>query len=268
MPPKCDRPFLLNTLIGAGFGAILGVVHSSALSLSMGTGLQMITIIGGVINGGIFGFLLSISVVIVRAIMLSAKTESFAGRLSGMAMAGVIFATALFGFTVYGELTLFSKMKTSAENATGEFKDMSSTEGLQVQNSSGYIDTVNSDLVLTGVVENATDGERHAWYLVADVYDAQGAVLIRAKMLNGKQLYSGRDYEILARRGVNVQELQVRSLKDQGTIIPPRGMVNFELRIMEPPVGIASFIVTLQPFDPIQMFKEMAEELKEKQPQQ
>ena len=49
---------------------------------------------------------------------------------------------------------------------------------------------------------------------------------------------------------------------EQGTTIPARGSANFEIRILEAPDGVASFNPVLQPFDPIQLFKELAEEQK------
>ena len=100
-----------------------------------------------------------------------------------------------------------------------------------------------------------------------DVYDAQNNVLTRAKMLNGKQLYLDRDYDILAKRGADIQGLKA-SLQERGAPIPPKGIVNFEIRVMEPPIGIATFNATLQAFDPLQLMKEAAEEMKQKQQQQ
>ena len=110
--------------------------------------------------------------------------------------------------------------------------------------------------------KNITDKPRPAWYIVAEVFDAQNTVLVRAKMLSGKQLYTRRDYEILVKRGQNIQDLK-KKMQEQGVIIPPKSMVNFEIRIMEPPVGIASFNATLQPFDPVQLFKEIAQDQKQ-----
>jgi hypothetical protein len=98
--------------------------------------------------------------------------------------------------------------------------------------------------------------------VVAEVYDGQGVVLNKIRLLNGKQLFTRGDYEILAQRGVNVQELKTRSLQEQGTVIPPKGSVAFELRYVQPPAGIASFNASLQPFDPDRLFKEIAEDVK------
>jgi hypothetical protein len=166
----------------------------------------------------------------------------------------VIILAAAFGAKWY-----FGRVSKQVSDAA---KAVTSPGGLLVTNSAGVIDPVNQDLVITGVVENTTDKPRPAWYVVVDVYDAQNTVLVRAKLLSGKQIYTRRDYDILARRGRNIQELKMK-MQEQGTIIPPKSTVNFEIRIMEPPVGIASFNATLQPFDPVQLFKEIAEDQKQ-----
>jgi hypothetical protein len=76
-------------------------------------------------------------------------------------------------------------------------------------------------------------------------------------MWNGKQLYTMRDYEVLAKRGVDVQELQAKNLHGPGVVIPPKGTVHFEIRFMELSNNIASFNATLQPFDPVRLYKEI-----------
>lgn len=165
----------------------------------------------------------------------------------------VIIVAAVFGAKRY--------IGRASQQVSDAVKAVTSPEGLLVTSASGAIDPGNQDLVITGVIENTTDKPRPAWYVVADVYDAQNTVLIRAKMLSGKQIYTRRDYDILVKRGQNIQELKMK-MQEPGTIIPPKGSVNFEIRIMEPPVGIASFNATLQPFDPVQLFKEIVEDQK------
>ena len=172
----------------------------------------------------------------------------------------VLCAAAFFilrsaGYNVFRFTRLTSKGTEVAPKA------MTSPEGLQIASASGSLDQ-NKDLIISGMVENTTDKERSAWYVVVHVYDAQSAVLMNGRILNGKQLYTKRDYEILEKRGVNVQELKAKNLQDPGVVIPPKGSVPFELRFLEPPVGISSFNATLEPFDPEQLFKEMAEEQK------
>ena len=170
----------------------------------------------------------------------------------------LIVAALVIGAMAFGIKSYFGK---ASQQAAETVRTITSPDGLQVQNAAGTIDQNNQDLIITGVVENTTDKPRPGWYIVVDVYDAQNAVLTKGRLLNGKQLYARRDFEVLARRGANIQDLTMKSL-EQGTTIPAKGSVNFEIRLMEPPVGIASFNVTLQPFDPVQLFKEIAEEQK------
>jgi hypothetical protein len=79
-------------------------------------------------------------------------------------------------------------------------------------------------------------------------------------LLNGKQIYTRKDYDVLSKRGVNVQELKAKTLQDLGAVIPAKGSVPFEMRYVQPPVGIASFNAVLQPFDPVKLFKEIEAE--------
>jgi len=257
----------LGVLLGAFFGLVIGGVQG--LSAAMGSGAVIVTtlVVSGAIGWGIKALFVSIVVVLVRRLMLSSKKESFSARLSGAQVLGIILSVAIVGLAGYSEVRSAAQMRSASEKVSDAFKNMTSTEGLQMTNvPSGYIDT-NGDLVISGIVENTTDKEKPVWYVVADVYDAQNNVLTRAKMLNGKQLYTAGDYDILAKRGVDVQELKTRNLQEKGSPIQPKGIVNFEIRVMEPPIGIATFNATLQTFDPLQMMKEAAEEMKQRQQQ-
>lgn len=150
----------------------------------------------------------------------------------------------------------------SSQKVSDSVPQLMTPEGLLVKDASGAVDPVKQDLIVSGMVENTTDKPKAAWYILVEVYDAQGTVLTKAKLLNGKQLYTRRDFEILARRGENIQDVKMKQLQEQGVTIPALGSANFEIRVMEPPVGIASFNATLQTFDPVQLFKELSEEQK------
>jgi len=130
-----------------------------------------------------------------------------------------------------------------------DVKEIPVPEGLQVMRASGAMDP-SGDLIISGVIENTSDKVHTVWHVVADVYDANSAVLTQAKMLNGRQIYTDRDYEVLAKRGVNVKDLKARRSQELGITILPKSSVNFELRIMDPPTGIASFNALLKPFNP------------------
>lgn len=170
----------------------------------------------------------------------------------------LIAAIIVIGLAGYGVLTyLQSASQKSREGAPEIF----STKGLLISKATGSWDSAG-DLLISGVVENDLDKSRPAWYVVVDVYDAQGVSLGKIRLLNGKQLYTRRDYDVLAKRGVNIQELKTRYLQEQGIVIPPKGSATFELRYLQPPANLANFNATLQPFDPMQLFKEMAEDMK------
>ncbi|HUJ18164.1 MAG TPA: zinc-ribbon domain-containing protein [Nitrospirota bacterium] len=189
-------------------------------------------------------------------VVLDAAPVQSAGSGLGKMTAFIVIALLVVGGIAFGVKFYLGQASQRASDAA---KGMTSPDGLQIQNASGAIDPAKGDLVITGVIENTTDKPRPAWYVVVDVYNAQNAVLTKGKLLNGKQLYTKRDLEILAKRGVNIPELK-KSLQEQGVTIPARASVNFEIRILEPPVGVASFNATLQPFDPVQLYKEIAEE--------
>jgi phage FluMu protein Com len=177
---------------------------------------------------------------------------------SGNLFIVLIVALILSGLAGYG---VYAYLTSSSKHGKETAQETSSIEGLRISNVAGSMDA-NGDLVITGVVENTLDQEKTAWYVVVEVYDAQGTVLNKIRLLNGKQLYTRRDYEILAKRGVNIQDLKAKTLQEQGVVILPKSSVTFEMRYVQPPIGIASFNATLQPFDPVRLFKEIAEDLK------
>lgn len=138
---------------------------------------------------------------------------------------------------------------------------MVSIEGLLISNPVGSMDA-NGDLLVSGVLENTTDRERADWYIVVDVFDINGKVLNSIRMMNGKQIYMRRDYEILAKRGANVLELKERARQPRGAVLPPKGKTAFEIRYLQPPDGIASFNAALQPFDPARLLREIEGEIR------
>lgn len=172
----------------------------------------------------------------------------------------VLFGTLIvLGLAGYG---VFVYLQPAPQKQVEEpAHEVTSIEGLQIANPVGAMDA-NGDLLVSGVIENSADKERTAWYVVVEVFDAQGAVLSKIRLLNGNQIYSRRDYDILAKRGANVQELKAKILQQQGIVIPPKGRANFEARYVQPPAGIASFVAQVVPFDRVQLYKEIAEEIK------
>lgn len=170
----------------------------------------------------------------------------------------VLVILVMIGMAGYG-VFLYTGM--DARKAKEQPREASSIEGLQIRSAAGAMEP-NGDLLITSVVENSLAVERPVWYVVVDIFGTQGAVLSRIRVVNGKQLYTQRDYEILASRGANIQELKAKNLEDQGLVVPPHGSVTFEVRYVQPLGAVASFNATVQPFDPIRLFKEIAGEIK------
>ncbi len=167
------------------------------------------------------------------------------------------FKLILLFFILYaGGYVVYLYMQPASKGDGEMVKGMTSPEGLQITSVSGSVDA-NQDFIVSGVIENTTNQERPDWYLVIDVYDTRGTVLDSEKMWNGKQLYTKKDYEVLAKRRVNVQELREKNLHEPGVVIPPKGTVRFEIRFIEWPSNIARFNATLKPFDPIRLYKEV-----------
>jgi predicted Zn finger-like uncharacterized protein len=170
----------------------------------------------------------------------------------------VLVILVMIGLAGYG---VFLYIQMDAQKAIEQPREESSTEGLQIVSATGAIEP-NGDLLITSVVENSMAKERPVWYVVVDIFGIQGALLSRIRIVNGKQLFTQRDYDILASRGLNVQELKAKNLEDQGIVVPPRGSVSFEIRYVQPQGAVTSFNATVQPFDPIRLFKEISGEIK------
>jgi hypothetical protein len=170
----------------------------------------------------------------------------------------VLIILVMLGMAGYG---VYLYTGTATQKTEEPPRAASSTEGLQIVSATGAMDPTG-DLLITSVIENSLSVERPAWYVVVDIFGTQGALLSRVRVVNGKQLFTQRDYEILASRGFNVQDLKAKNLEDQGIVVPPHGSVSFEIRYVQPQGGIASFNATLQPFDPVRMFKEISGEIK------
>jgi hypothetical protein len=173
----------------------------------------------------------------------------------------MVLAVAVLIIVAVGYMAI-SRFKASAPVTREPVRTLTSIDGLEVVNTlAGY--DAKGDYVISGDIVNTTDEERPAWLVVAEVFDANGALLGRARMLNGIELYTHRDYEILAKRGTNVQELKARNLQEQRSRLLPKGTVHFEITIIEAPAGIVNFNASLQPFDPVQLFKEVISEQKQ-----
>jgi predicted Zn finger-like uncharacterized protein len=247
--------FLVNILIGTVFGAAFGVGESAILSLVTGTELNAQILMLNAMMAGVASFVLSILVVIARRLMVNEKDETFSVDLSGAQKAGIALALGIVLLAVYQNGSYSASMEQAAKDVrqkpSAAIKPLTITAaGLQIANAHGYIDPVTGDLIVSGAVQNTTDKPRSGWYLVTEVRDAKEAVLATAKMVNGVQLYSKVEQDVLSKRGEKIEDIQKKiSALGEGTI-PAKGSITFEVRVLNPPAGSARFLPTLQSLDP------------------
>ncbi len=156
---------------------------------------------------------------------------------------------------------VFFYLRSSLKTENEPISPLTSVEGLHILNASGSIEP-DGDLLISGEIENTTDKQKSAWYIIVEVFDANGSVINRLRLVNGKQIFTRNDYEIMTKRGMNVNDVKARTLSEQGVVIPPKGKAAFEVRYLQPPIGVASFNASLHPFDPVRLYREIAEEAK------
>jgi predicted Zn finger-like uncharacterized protein len=241
--------FLVNILIGTVVGAGFGVVETIMFSLVSGAAPNVQLIIANAITSAEAAFVLSILVVVMRRIMINEKGEVFSADLSGVQRAGLFVSLVLVLFAIYETGSITGKMEKSVKEAGQKHGEMLTPAGLQVSNAYGYIDPVTGDLIVSGSIHNTTDKPKLGWYLVTEVRNAKEVVLTTVKMMNGVQLFTDRERELLLKRGSKADDIQKMATPREG-IIPARGSVDFEVRVMNPPAGSAGFMPTLRAFDP------------------
>ncbi len=233
---------LLNILIGSVFGMVYGAGMNIVTTVASRQELNVSGMIAGAISGAFLAFLLSLLISIARRTILFTKDESFSTALSGLQKAGLALSLAVILVSLYAEGTLIGSMEKAAQVIQQQFEEDVTPEGLSVLNAHGYVDPATGDLIITGTVRNGLGTEKEGWYVETDVFDKDQNVLATVKMLNGVQLFDQRDFDILAKRGRNIDELKAGMVVAlQGGTVPPQGSVDFEMRLMNPPQAMASF---------------------------
>ena len=254
--------FLVNILIGSLFGAGFGGGMMAVIALASGESLNIVQIAGGAVNGGITACLLSIVLVIVRRIMLFTKSETFSAPLMGGQKAGLALSLIIILAAGYGQGALTGKLEQAAQTMVEQFQAEITPDGLSVVNATAYVDNATGDLVITGNVRNGLNQPKPGWYLEVKVYDASGSVVATVAMVNDVQILSRKDFHLLEKRGKDIKALKAQmALAVQAGEVPANGNVPFEVHLMGPPAGIASFLPVLKTFDPAATFRRMAVEM-------
>lgn len=254
--------FLMNMLIGTAFGAGFGAVLDATVGLASGKGLDPAAFLASAAAWGVFAFILSIPLVIVRRIMVFTKEETFGAPMTGLQKAGAALSLVIVLASLYAQGTLTGRVEQAAQGMIQQAQEEITPAGLTVENAHAYVDPGTGDLVITGTIKNTTDRTKPGWYLVVDVYDTARNVVATVTMVNGVQLFTPRDYGILGQRGTDIKELQAKMLLSvPSAVVPAGGSVEFEAHLMAPPAGIASFLPVLKTFDPFAVFEKMANDM-------
>lgn len=243
--------FLLNMLIGTLFGAGFGAGMSLLLSIASGRGINTPALVSSVIGSAVFALFVSAAVVIARRFMLHTRQETTSAPLSGVQKAGLALSSLLILGSLYAEGTLSGKMESATMNAMQQIAPKEITpDGLTIADAQGKVDEKTGDIVITGFVVNNLAAPKEGWYLEADIYDRDRKVIATISMVNGVQRFTVRQYELLAKRGDNVDELKNKLMMSfSPEAIPPGGRVQFEMRLPDPPAGASAFLPTFKKFN-------------------
>ena len=248
--------FLLNILIAALFGAFAGAAMSSLIALASGTGVNLERLQAYVTLWGGVSFVIGSVLALARAVLVRNREETFAADLTGLqkfglALSGLAVLAALYGAGTFGG-QMEQAEQTLAKQRQDAMKKQASVitpDGLAVVNAVGYVDPATGDLVISGTVQNVTDTPKQGWYLETEVYDSGLKVLSAIRVLNGVQLFTQHDRDVLTRRKENIDALREKMLQlSGGGAVPVRGSVPFEIRLYEPQKEMTSFLPLLKRF--------------------
>lgn len=248
-------------LVGMLIGVIMGLTY----------GIFMYLIIGGVIGtiaiiGSVFGWIIKTAIVTLAVILSknyvfrSMEPGSFSLEISGMqkTVTAVLFFFMIF--TLGMEAKGLYLTKSSYEESLKEV----SAEGLTVKDMK-ELRNAEGDLVISGLVENLTEDDKTGWYLMAELVDNEDRVISKARLINGAQSYTARDFKIYHERGKRVSP--ERLLKpDTDVIIKPGESVSFEVVFLNPPREYKECKLTMKDLDLNAMqeyLRESLEDMKE-----
>lgn len=199
------------------------------------------------------GFLMSLFLAQTRNIIKFSSQKSFSAPTFYRQMLFLFPFALIMTFMSYGEIMDVVKRRELSifgKQVEKEHVERDLPEGLKVISPEANMDK-NGDLIITGLVNNSSTINK-SWFLIADVYGADNTVLARGRVINGRQIYSPNEYEILTKK----RNIPPAALQHHEQILMPKNSADFEMRIIEPPAGIKDFTLTLQPVNYDQLASE------------
>jgi hypothetical protein len=231
-------------LIGALMGVLIGLLYGIFVSTIIGGILGALAIVGTVGVWIIQTTIITIVVILVRKYtFFSDEESSLSSDMSGLQKAAVGILFCLMIFTIVME----AKELLLAKSGYDEAKKEPIAEGFLVKDLQDIYNE-EGDLLITGSIENTSEDDKTGWYLVAELFDEEGDVLRKARLINGEQLYSMKDHSILRERGEKVPRRDAYS-RQEDMIIEPGSSVPFEVVFFNPPEEYQEYSVILKNLD-------------------
>lgn len=231
-------------LIGALMGVLIGLFYGIFVSTTIGGILGALAIVGTVGGWIIQTTIITIVVILVRKYtFFSDEESSLSSDISGLQKAAVGILFCLMIFTIVME----AKGLLLAKSGYDEAKKEPIAEGFLVKDLEDIYNE-EGDLLITGSIENMSEDDKTGWYLVAELFDEEGDVLRKARLINGEQLYSMNDHSILKERGQKIPRRDAFS-RQEDMIIEPGSSVPFEVVFFDPPEEYQEYSVILKNLD-------------------
>lgn len=231
-------------LIGTFIGGVIGLISGIFIGTVMGGVLGIAVVFGSVLAWTFKALLVSAVVILVRKYALSSDDE---GPLSAPLSSGQMGAVGVLFFLMVFTIVMEMKGQNYAKAALEQTKQEMSSEGLTV---TGQEKSYNSqgDLVVTGKIANNSKDDKTGWLVVAELKDGSGAVIRKATLMNGVQMHSMKDMEILKKRGQNIQRPNPGE-PGRAQIIKSGETVPFEIAFLDPPSEYNDLALRLKNID-------------------
>jgi hypothetical protein len=244
-------------LIGAGVGIVIGLLSGIFVGTFMGGFLGAAVLIGSVVSWLIKAILVTTVVILIRKSVFWGGEGDLQTLLSDRQKAAVGLLFFLMVFTIAMEVKGHFHTKTEYGEAMKEL----SAEGLLLKSPDKSSDA-NGDLVIGGTVANTTDKDKTGWLLTAELLDEGDKVIRKATLMNGIQMHSAKEIEILRKRGQTVPGIAPAEAADK-MIIKSGDSVAFAVRFIDPPKTYKDYALKLRNLDQETMKELISESLQD-----
>jgi DNA-directed RNA polymerase subunit RPC12/RpoP len=249
---------LWGVLIGTCLGGAIGLISGIFMGTVLGGVFGIAIVFGAVIGWMIKAALVTTVVILIRRFALSSDDE---GPLSAALSARQMTAVGVLFFLMVFTIVMEMKGSHYARAAVEQAKQELSAEGLQVADQESSFND-QGDLIVTGKIVNNSKDDKQGWLLIAEMRDDGGSVIRKATLMNGMQMHSIQDAEILKKRN---QPFRRPEPSDQrkAALIKAGDSVPFEFAFLEAPKEYKEIDVVLKNFDENSMREILTDKLED-----